>query len=96
MLRAGPSSRPWLVCISRPTVAIPRKVSPSWPSDRQLAKNLAHVGGAEVETTLGHVGSAHGSSCDDDDSEHTYSYTVGSAASDGPRFRILRPHAKGA
>ena len=31
----------------------------------------------------------------DDDPDRTGSYSVGSATSDGQRFRILRPHAKG-
>ncbi len=43
----------------------------------------------------GHVRSAPGSTRDDDDPDRTASYSVGSATSDGQRFRILRPHARG-
>ena len=49
----------------------------------------------DVEATLGHVGSAQGSTHDDDDPDRTGTYSVGSATSDGQRFRILRPHARG-
>ena len=36
-----------------------------------------------------------GSTHDEDDLDRTGSYSVGSATSDGQRFRILRPHARG-
>ena len=62
---------------------------------RSTRERLARAGGPDVEATLGHVGSAHGSTHDDDDPDRTGSYSVGSATSDGQRFRILRPHAKG-
>ncbi len=53
------------------------------------------AGGPEVEATLGHVGSGHGSTNNDDDPDRTGGYSVGAATSAGQRFRILRPHAKG-
>jgi len=63
---------------------------------RSTRESLARAGGPDVEATLGHVASAHGSTHDDDeDPERTGSYSVGSATSDGQRFRILRPHARG-
>ena len=63
---------------------------------RSTRESLARAGGPDVEATLGHVGSAHGSTHDDDDDpDRTGSYSVGSATSDGQRFRILRPHARG-
>ncbi len=63
---------------------------------RSTRESLARAGGAEVEATLGHVGSAQRSTLDDDDdSDHTGAYSVGSATSDGQRFRIVRPHARG-
>jgi serine/threonine protein kinase len=43
----------------------------------------------------GSIGKSCQSTHDDDDPERTGSYSVGSATSDGQRFRILRPHAKG-
>ena len=38
--------------------------------------------------------SSHGST-EDDNAERTATYTVGTATSDGQRFRVLRPHARG-
>ena len=49
------------------------------------------VGGPEVDATLAFVGG--GST---EESGGTISYSVGSATSEGQRFRILRPHARGA
>ena len=62
---------------------------------RSICERLAQAGGPDVEATLGHVGSSHGSTHEDDDGDRTGSYAVGAATSDGQRFRILRPHAKG-
>ena len=62
---------------------------------RSTRESLARVGGPDVEATLGHVDSANGSTHDDDLPDRTGSYSMGSATSDGQRFRILRPHAKG-
>jgi serine/threonine protein kinase len=62
---------------------------------RSTRGSLARAGGPEVEATLGHVGTAPGSTHDDDDPDRTGNYSVGSATSDGQRFRVLRPHARG-
>ena len=62
---------------------------------RSTRESLARAGGPDVEATLGHVDSAPGSTQDDDDADRTATYSVGTATSDGQRFRILRPHAKG-
>jgi hypothetical protein len=63
---------------------------------RSIRESLAFAGGPEVEATLGHVGSAHPSTHDaDDDPDRTDTVSVGSATSEGQRFRILRPHARG-
>ena len=62
---------------------------------RSTRGSLLRAGGPEVEATLGHVGTAPGSTHDDDDPDRTGSYSVGSATSDGQRFRVLRPHARG-
>ena len=64
---------------------------PVGPSTRE---NLAKLGDPNVNATLGHIGSAHGSTENDVD-DRTTSYAVGSATSDGQRFRVLRPHARG-
>src|SRR5271166_236714 len=58
-------------------------------------ESLCRAGGPDVEATLGQVGSAQGSTQDDDDPDRTGSFSMGSATSDGQRFRILRPHARG-
>src|SRR5205823_14828537 len=51
------------------------------------------------EATLGLVGSGRGSTEHEADGgadgDRTTSYAVGSATSDGQRFRVLRPHARG-
>jgi eukaryotic-like serine/threonine-protein kinase len=62
---------------------------------RSTRASLSRAGGPEVEATLGHVGSAQPAFRDDDDPERTGTYSVGSATSDGQRFRIVRPHARG-
>jgi len=62
---------------------------------RSTRETLSRAGGPDVETTLGHVGSAAGSTQDDDNPDRTDDYAVGSATSNGQRFRILRPHARG-
>jgi hypothetical protein len=62
---------------------------------RSTCERLVRAGGPDVEATLGHVRSAPGSTRDDDNPDRTGSYSVGSATSDGQRFRILRPHARG-
>jgi eukaryotic-like serine/threonine-protein kinase len=63
---------------------------------RSTRESLASVGGPDVTATLGDVGSAHPSTHDDDDdADRTGSISVGSATSDGQRFRIVRPHARG-
>ncbi len=63
--------------------------------ERSTLKSLARAGNPEDEATLGHVGSATDPTRDDDNPDRTCSYAMGSATSDGQRFRILRPHAKG-
>ena len=61
---------------------------------RSTRKDLAKVGDPDIEVTLSHVGSLH-EPTEDDDADRTFSYAVGSATSDGQRFRVLRPHARG-
>ncbi len=63
-------------------------------ADKSTRENLARIGDPEIEATLGHVRSAHGST-EDGEVDRTTSYAVGSATSDGQRFRVLRPHARG-
>ena len=61
---------------------------------KSTKESLARIGDPEIDATLGHVGSARGST-EDGDTDRTASYSVGSATSDGQRFRVLRPHARG-
>jgi tetratricopeptide (TPR) repeat protein/tRNA A-37 threonylcarbamoyl transferase component Bud32 len=60
---------------------------------KSTQESLARIDDPEINATLGHVGSAQHSTYDDPNCTATYS--VGSATSDGQRFHILRPHAKG-
>ena len=61
---------------------------------KSTRESLVRIGDPDIEATLGHVPSAHVST-DDGDVDRTTSYAVGSATSDGQRFRVLRPHARG-
>ncbi|MGP0068063.1 MAG: protein kinase domain-containing protein [Isosphaeraceae bacterium] len=63
------------------------------PAGRSTRESLAALGDPEIGATLGHVGSASGST--EPDSDRTSSYAVGTATVDGQRFRVLRPHAQG-
>jgi len=60
---------------------------------RSTRESLARVGDAEIEASLHHLGSTLDQVGEEDD--RTASYHVGSARSDGQRFRVLRPHARG-
>jgi eukaryotic-like serine/threonine-protein kinase len=64
------------------------------PAGKSMREGMARIGDSEINATLGHVGSGHGST-EDGDPERTTSFSVGSATSDGQRFRVLRPHARG-
>ena len=68
------------------------------PANRSARASLAALGEPEIEATLARVarsknGPASGAA--EDDPERTGTFSVGSATSDGQRFRILRPHARG-
>ena len=56
-------------------------------------ESLAKLGDPDIGRTLAHIGSA--SSQHDADHDRTATYSVGTTTSDGLRFRILRPHARG-
>jgi eukaryotic-like serine/threonine-protein kinase len=63
---------------------------------RSIRRSLVHAGGPDVEATLGHLAAPHVSTLDnDEDIERTGEYSFGSATSDGQRFRVLRPYARG-
>jgi serine/threonine-protein kinase len=61
------------------------------PAGSSTRDRLAQLADPVLDVTLAHVGS--GST--EPDHERTASYAVGTATSDGQRFRVLRPHARG-
>ena len=61
---------------------------------RSTRESLARLGDPEIGATLGHVASANGSTREGED-DRTPSYALGTATSEGHRFRVLRPHARG-
>jgi len=63
------------------------------PAGRSTHESLARIDDPDVGGTLAHLGSAstqHG-----DDTDRTASYAIGETSSEGQRFRVLRPHARG-
>src|SRR6516165_6325409 len=64
------------------------------PAGKSTLESLAAVGDPEIERTLSRVAPGRGPA-DDGDADRTASYTVGTATSEGQRFRVLRPHARG-
>src|SRR5262245_38626749 len=63
------------------------------PAGRSTRESLARIGDADVEASLAHLGT--GSTQAGADGDRTATYSVGTATSDGQRFRVLRPHARG-
>jgi serine/threonine-protein kinase len=71
----------------------PEKSLAAIPAGRSTHESLAHIGDPDLGGTLVHLGS--GSPQQDGDADRTATYGVGTATSEGQRFRILRPHARG-
>ena len=65
------------------------------PAGRSTQESLARIGDPDLGATLGRVGSHPTQHDGDGDADRTASYSVGAATSDGQRFRVLRPHARG-
>jgi serine/threonine protein kinase/tetratricopeptide (TPR) repeat protein len=63
------------------------------PVGRSTRESLIRLGDAGLEASLTHLASVTTQAGEDDD--RTTSYSVGSTTSEGQRFRVLRPHAKG-
>ena len=61
---------------------------------KSTRESLASIGDPDIEATLGYVPSPQGST-EHGDADATTTFSVGSATSDGQRFRMLRPHAQG-
>src|SRR4051812_2384302 len=60
---------------------------------RSTREGLARVGDADIAASLTHLGPP--STQAGEDADRTASYAVGTVTSDGQRFRVLRPHARG-
>ena len=67
------------------------------PAGRSTRDSLAALGEPAIEATLARVTrSRSGQATEaDDDPDRTAGLSVGAATSDGQRFRVLRPHARG-
>src|SRR6516225_2946758 len=65
------------------------------PAGRSTHESLARLGDPDIEGTLAHVRSRLTQEDGEADADRTASYSVGTATSDGQRFRVLRPHARG-
>jgi serine/threonine-protein kinase len=62
---------------------------------RSTRESLARIVDPEVSGTLARLGSASTEPGEKEEADRTASYSVGEATSEGQRFRILRPHARG-
>jgi eukaryotic-like serine/threonine-protein kinase len=60
---------------------------------RSTRECLAQIADPQLDASLARVGA--GSTEHDGDPDRTATYSVGTATSDGQRFRVLRPHARG-
>src|SRR5262249_6763320 len=74
----------------------PEKSLRSITVGRSTLQCLAQIGDPEIEATLGHVGTGSWTTeLRDGDLDRTAHYVVASTTTDGQRYRVLRPHAKG-
>jgi serine/threonine-protein kinase len=65
------------------------------PAGLSTHESLARLGDPDIEGTLAHVQPPSTRQDGEADADRTTSYAVGSATSEGQRFRVLRPHARG-
>ncbi len=65
------------------------------PAGRSTRESLSRIGDPDIDATLSAVRTGPGSPERAGDNDFTASFVVGTATSDGQRFRVLRPHAKG-
>jgi eukaryotic-like serine/threonine-protein kinase len=65
------------------------------PAGPSTHESLARLGDPDIERTLDHVRSRSTQQDSAADADRTATYSVGSATSEGLRFRVLRPHARG-
>jgi serine/threonine-protein kinase len=71
----------------------PEKSLAAIPAGISTREKLARVGDADVEASLTHL--RPDSTQAGSEGERTATYSVGAATSEGQRFRVLRPHARG-
>src|SRR5262249_8757756 len=65
------------------------------PAGRSTREGLAQLGDPDIKGTLAHVRSRSTQEDAQADADRTASYALATATSDGQRFRVLRPHARG-
>ncbi len=65
------------------------------PAGASTREMLTRVGDPMIDALLACLGSGSALTDNGPAAEQTASYTVGASTSDGRRFRVLRPHAKG-
>ena len=85
---------PWWLATSRSTAATWNGVSPPSPPAAPPVEGLAQLGDADIGASIAQLGPGS-TQRGAEDVDRTASYSVGSATSDGQRFRVLRPHARG-
>src|SRR4029077_15948954 len=85
----------------------PEKSLAALNAGRSTRESLAQLGDADIEASLAHLGATSAQTSEDadrpasyfaqtgEDADRTASYAVGTETSEGQRFRVLRPHAKG-
>ena len=69
-----------------------RRASAAVSAGRSTRESLARIDDPEIGGSLAIVGLT---ATQHDDADQTATYSVGTATSDGQRFRVLRPHARG-
>jgi tRNA A-37 threonylcarbamoyl transferase component Bud32 len=67
----------------------------AFPAGRSLRESLAQLGDSDIEGSLAQVRSRPTQQESQADPDRTATYSVGTVTSDGQRFRVLRPHARG-
>jgi eukaryotic-like serine/threonine-protein kinase len=92
-----PEHRPLLDALAGAHLQIhggdPEKSLAALDVNRSTRESLGAAGGPDVEETFARVGPGSGSN--DGDADHTTTFALGTTTSQGQRFRILRPHARG-
>src|SRR5262245_31432339 len=63
------------------------------PAGRSTRESLARLCDVDVDASLAHLSPV--STQVGDDADRTATFSVGTATSEGQRFRVLRPHARG-